>query len=210
MKHYKTMIFFSLILMVSSSFCQQVPKMDQQAAMKDFKRQVEEALPTVVSLTGIQRSESVNINLLTRSELGCFFEKNLKIEYPDEELKKRGQCFAEIGLLPHGYDLENGLLELVKEQAGAIYDPRSKTIIGLNDLPPEQLRDINDQMILAHELTHALQDRVIDIIQHSEIGLRNIDYEYALRAVLEGMASSVMLAYVQNLPYNKLPDLRSF
>jgi hypothetical protein len=161
-------------------------------------------------LTGIQKDEPVKVDLLTRVEMGNFLEKRLGIEYPDESLKNRGQCYAEIGLLPQGYDMEKGFLELVKEQVGALYDARTKTLIGISDLPPGQKSSILNKMILSHELTHALQDRVINIEKQSEIGLRNNDYEYALRAVVEGMASIVMLAYAQNLPFNKLPDLQSF
>ena len=102
------------------------------------------------------------------------------------------------------------MLELLREQAGGAYDPRSGTLIGVSDLAREPDRAVSDRMILSHELAHALQDRVIDIARQSRLGLENIDYEYAVRAVIEGMAGGVMLAYAQNLPYDRLPDLQSF
>lgn len=206
---HATLVAF--ITLLTSSWCyrpQSNPNNDD--ALKQLQDEVDDALPTIVSLTGIQQSEQVKVDLLTRAELGKFFERALKVEYPSEELKKRGRCLALIGLLPDGYDLEQGFINLLKQQAGAVYDPRSKTLMGLSDLPPEQKRTVNDRMILSHELTHALQDRVIDIVRQSEIALENIDYEYAIRSVLEGMASSVMIAYAQNLPYSKLPDLQKF
>jgi hypothetical protein len=210
MKSFRATLVATLALLVTSACCQPLQKPDKVEALKELQNQVDGMLPSIASLTGIQGREPIKVNLFTRAELGEFFEKTLDVEYPNEDLKKRGRCFALIGLLPQGYDLENGFMTLLKKQAGAVYDPRSKRLIGTSDLPPEQRRSINDKMILSHELTHALQDRVIDIPQQSEIALKNIDYEYALRAVLEGMASSVMIAYAQNLSYNKLPDLQMF
>jgi hypothetical protein len=210
MRSLQATLLAGLALLVSSWCYQPQPKADKDDALNELQNQVNEMLPAILSLTGIQEREPVKTALLTRTELGRFFETNLKVEYPNEELKKRGRCFALIGLLPQGYDLENGFMTLLKEQAGAVYDPRSKTLIGLSDLPTEQRRNVNDRMILSHELTHALQDRVIDIVEESETALKNIDYEYALRAVLEGMASSVMIAHAQNLHYSELPNLQTF
>jgi hypothetical protein len=210
MKSFEAILFAGIVLAVSCLCCGRPREADKVEALKEFQEQVGNALPSVASLTGVQSREPVKVDLLTREELGKFFQKNLKIEYPNDELKKRGQCFAQIGLLPEGYDLESGFMTLLNQQAGAVYDLRSKTLIGLGDLPSERKRSVNNKMILSHELTHALQDRVIDLARESEVALKNIDYEYALRAVLEGMASSVMIAYAQNLRYGDLPDLQSF
>jgi hypothetical protein len=210
MKSIKTIIFISLVILTSSFCCRFTNKTDRVTASKSFKKQVDKALPTVVSLTGIQNTEPVKVDMLTKAELGKLIESRMELEYPNEELKKRARCFAEIGLLPREYDLENGFVELLKEQAGAIYDPHSRTVIGISDLPHSKKRAINDKMIVSHELTHAVQDRIIDIRQHSEMGLKNIDYEYAIRAVLEGMASAIMIAHTRNLTFDNLPDLQSF
>ncbi len=190
--------------------CRPAQTLGREAARRDLERKVEEALPAVAALTGIAADEPVKVDVMTKSAFGDFFARALNDEYPDGALEKRGQCFAEIGALPRGYDLADGLLELLREQGGGAYDPRSKTLIGVTDLPGETDRAISDRMILSHELTHALQDRAIDILEQSRLGLENIDYEYALRAVIEGMASSVMLAYSENLDYGSLPDLQSF
>jgi hypothetical protein len=210
MKIRTSVLIIGILIMAFLCCCRHVQKTDRDKALKEFRKQVDETLPAVVSLTGIQMSDPVKIEMLTRGELGKFFENTMEIEYPNGELRKRGQCFAEIGLLPQGYDLSAGFVKLLKEQAGAIYDQHSKTLKGVSDLPTEQKRAVNDRMIISHELVHALQDRIIDIKKQSDAGLRNIDYEYAVRALLEGMASSVQLAYGQNLPYNKLPDVQSF
>ena len=63
---------------------------------------------------------------------------------------------------------------------------------------------------MSHEFRHALEDRVIDIPAQSRLALDNIDYSYAIRATIEGMATVVMLAYFQGLSIDKVPDARAF
>ena len=200
----------ALVLLALQPSCGTGRRTDTDAALKEFRKQVDEALPAVEALTGIHRDGPVKVGMMTKAALGDFFERSLEVEYPDRALQRRGQCFAEIGLLPRGYDLAGGLLDLLKEEAGAVYDPASRTLIGIRDLPREPSRAVNDRMILSHEVAHVLQDQVIGIERHSRLGLENIDYEYALRAVIEGMAGSVMLAYARNLPVERLPDVQSF
>ena len=200
----------ALVLLALLPSCGTGPRTDTHAALNDFRKQVDEALPAVEALMGVHRDGPVKVGMMTKAALGEFFEKSLEAEYPDGALRKRAQCFAEIGLLPRGYDLAGGLLELLEEEAGAVYDPAGRALIGISDLPRERKRAVNDRMILAHELAHALQDKLIDIQRQSRLGLENIDYEYSLRAVMEGMASGVMLAYALKLPMNRLPDVHSF
>ena len=210
MKLSATFLLASTGLFIVSPSCLRQQSPDDPRALATFRTQVEKALPAVASLSGSEKPESIRVGLFTRTELGAYFRKYLTVEYPDGELTKRGRSFALIGLLPRGYDLEQGFVSVLSAQAGAVYDPRSKTLIGLRDLVTERDRAVDDRMILAHELTHALQDRMIDIARVSEAARENVDYEYALRAVLEGMASSVMLAYAQDRPLGALPPLKDF
>ncbi len=210
MKIEKLIKFVSIILLLSLLCCRFIRKDSHAWNSNQFKKEVTKTLPAIATLMGIENNKPVKVDMLTRTEFGDFFEKNMDIEYPDEALIKRGKCFAEIGLIPRGYDLEHGFLMLIKEQAGAIYDPYSKRIIGMSDIGHSKRRAVNDKMIIYHEIAHALQDRVIDIEEHSKRGLENIDYEYALRVVLEGMASAIMIAHTRNLTFDNLPDLQSF
>ena len=62
------------------------------------------------------------------------------------------------GMVPPGYDLHAQFLKLLREQVAAFYDPKTKTVNLLDWVRPELQRPV-----LAHELTHALQDQTIDL-----------------------------------------------
>ena len=184
-------------------------RIDREAELERFAEYVEEALPVVAEMTGIHKTEPVPIVMLTRREVADFVIETLEREYPDDELVKRGSCLAMLGLLPEGYDLEAGFIELITEEAGAFYDPHADDLKGIADLHPTLKTPAMQKMIVSHELTHALQDRVIDISALARDALADMDREYCLRVVIEGMASHVMMAYMHDLPIEDAPDVEA-
>ncbi|MFH1313673.1 MAG: hypothetical protein ABIJ00_10685 [Candidatus Eisenbacteria bacterium] len=175
-----------------------------------LERLVEEIQPAVAELTGMPEGKQVKVIVMSRSEFKEFLVDLVAMEYPDDELIRRGRCLAEIGLVPEDYDLEAGFLDLVGQEGGGLYDPRAKAFVGISDLPPVLMTPFYQDMIVSHELTHALQDRQVDIVAESEVGLKNLDYEYAFRSTIEGMATVVMIAYMQDKELDRLPDTRVF
>jgi hypothetical protein len=147
---------------------------------------------------------------MTREELREYIVWSTEMGYPGDELYRRGRCLAMIGLVPEDYDLESGMVDLVGEQAAGLYDPYGKAFNGILGLSPRLRTPQYQNLIASHELTHALQDCMIDILAHAKVALADIDYEYGLRSVLEGIATVVMLAYSQNLAVDDTPDARSF
>jgi hypothetical protein len=99
------------------------------------------------------------------------------------------------------------MVDLVAEQAGGLYDPFSKEFWGLVNMQ-SSMAPYYQRLIASHELTHALQDRVTDIVALLDDFLENPDYEFAFRSVIEGMATVVMFAYTQDLGVDDVPDTR--
>ena len=64
-----------------------------------------------------------------------------------------------------------------------------------------------ERIIVAHELTHALQDRVSDMLALQERGKDDSDAGYASSAVMEGMASVSMFVAGQGMKLESLPKL---
>ncbi len=77
---------------------------------------------------------------------------------------------------PAGPRLSPGpfLLSLLTEQVGGYYEPKDKTVYLLDWLAPEQQKPV-----LAHELTHALQDQHVNLQKWSEV----THYDVAKNAV---------------------------
>jgi len=182
---------------------------DREAELEKFSDYVDDAFPTVIEMTGIEEPEPVPIVMLWRSEIREFLLETVDREYPEDELVKRGECMSALGFLPMGYDLEGGFIRLITDEAGAFYDPHTDDLKGIADLPPMLKTPQMQKMIISHELTHALQDRVIDIGAISRVALTDMDYEYCLRVVIEGMACNVMMAYMYGVPLEEAPDVQA-
>jgi hypothetical protein len=96
------------------------------------------------------------------------------------------------GLVPADFDHAAFVAELYAEQAAAYYDPVGKRMILANWLTPELWRDA-----LAHELVHALQDRLVGLDRFLGGRVGHGDEDIARQALVEGEA--VALAHELNL-----------
>jgi hypothetical protein len=184
-------------------------KVKQRSSLEALRQLSEETQPGVAELTGLPCGEMVEVDMMSRAELISYLRRTVELEYPGHQLQRRSRCFWEIGLVPKGYDLEAGFIDLIAEQAGALYDPHTKALVGLSDLPQAMAGVATQKLIVSHELCHALQDRKIDILGQSQVCLDDLDREYAFRATIEGMATVLMLAYSQNWPVEQVPDARA-
>jgi hypothetical protein len=118
----------------------------------------------------------------------------------DEEIAKL------LGLLPEDYDYVEEMLELVESQVGGFYDPASKTFYLMEGFEGDVAR-----IILAHELTHALDDQIFDIDDELPLVEGNSDAEWAYHAVIEGSGTAVMnrwtMERIKSLDIASMTDL---
>ena len=136
-------------------------------------------------------------------------EAYLKEKFDEDEGTKRLQSSSivlkKFGLLDRDFELKPFLLALLKEQIEAYYDSKTKSIYLLDWV------DIDERKpVLAHELTHALQDQHSDLEKWSDQTPDNVSLNYAQDtdhlardemdtardAVVEGQATAVMMDYI--------------
>ena len=152
--------------------------------------------------TGLPIKSDVKRQMTTRGEV----EKYLIDKFNDDEDAKRMQrseiVLKKFGLLDRDFDLKPFLLALLKEQIEAYYDPKTKTVNMLDWIA------VDDQKpVLAHELTHALQDQHLDLDKWSDQTPSDVSHtsaedgdhlakdelDTAREAVTEGQATAVMM-----------------
>jgi len=151
--------------------------------------------------SGLPIKATVKRQLITRAAV----ESYLLSKFNDDESAKRLQrdevVLKKFGLLDRDFDLKPFLLALLKEQIEAFYDSKTKTVNLLDWVGPEE-----EQPVLAHELTHALQDQHSDLekwddqtpddVSHDFAGdqdhLARDEMDTARDAVAEGQATAVM------------------
>ncbi len=139
--------------------------------------------------------------MTTRAEV----EKYLLEKFNDDEDAKRMQrseiVLKKFGLLDRDFELKPFLLILLKEQIEAYYDPKTKTVNMLDWIAADEQKPV-----LAHELTHALQDQHLDLEKWSDQTPSDVshtasedsdhlakdEFDTAREAVTEGQATAVM------------------
>jgi len=85
------------------------------------------------------------------------------------------------------------IVALYEEQVGGYYDPKQETFYLADWIAPAV-----QETIIAHELTHALQDQHFDIDEFIDRIRGNSDAMYARAALVEGEATLVMMADAMN------------
>ncbi len=173
----------------------------QQA--KDLFRSVDEILGFVSSDTGLPIEHKVNRRLITREMVQKYVDKRMKDDKDEKRLEQAALVLQKFGLLPANYDLHSEFLKLMAEQVAAYYDPKTKTVNMLDWLPPDAQKPV-----LAHELTHALQDQQVPLDKWELAGAKDDaalpdQQEYfveeaqsARQCVTEGQAQVVWFNYM--------------
>ncbi len=153
--------------------------------------------------TGLPIKHKIKRNLITREEVEKYLDKRMKDDKDEKRLEQSELVLEKFGLLPPGYDLHAEFLSLMAEQVAAYYDPKTKSVNLLNWVQPDVQKPI-----LAHELTHALQDQMVGVEKWELAGAKDdatplpdqqeyvVEEEQAARqCVTEGQGMAVMYDY---------------
>ncbi len=141
--------------------------------------------------------------ILSRAEIRKYLEQTLHEEYTPQEIHLQESVLKAFGLVSREFDLAKFLIAFYTEQAAGAYDPRRKTMF-IADWPTEEMQ----KMVLAHELTHALQDQNFDLQKFLHAARANDDATNARQAVAEGYAMAAMMQHlVEPVELASLPSL---
>jgi hypothetical protein len=155
--------------------------------------------------TGLPIKSSVHRRLTTRDEVERYLNQKMNEDESAKRLQRDEIVLKKFGLLDRDFALKPFLLALLKEQVEAYYDPKTKTVNLLDWVDVEEQKPV-----LAHELTHALQDQhcslerwgnqTPDEVSSSATAdrdhLAKDEIDTARDAVVEGQATAVMMDYV--------------
>jgi hypothetical protein len=109
--------------------------------------------------------------------------------------RARLQAFLRVsGLIPQDCDLVTTSLAVLDQQVAGYYEPASRTLRLVDR--PNAMPPFVERMILAHELTHALDDQYIDLADLMKPGTGTEDSDFVATAIGEGSATSLMLQHM--------------
>jgi hypothetical protein len=165
---------------------------------------VDEILAFDSKQSGLPIKKRVKRRLTSRDEVESYLTKHMKDE-DVKRLERSSLVLKKFGLLPRDFDLEKLMVALLREQVAGYYDPKTKTVNLLDWVPMEE-----QESVMAHELTHALQDQTINLDKFMKKGdkdlgeirkdptpedIANDEIDDAREAVVEGQAETVMMQY---------------
>ncbi len=158
----------------------------------------------------------VPVVLKTPDQVEQMVLADLHRDYSEAQLDADGKAGAMLGLYPPGIDLKGETVKLLKSQIAGFYDPHEKEMVLVEGATPVPIsdrmlefvvqRDLVDDMLLAHELTHALQDQNFALQDKLDAFKDNSDKEMALKSVAEGDATLAGFAYVAGRMDNSVAD----
>src|SRR5713226_7465243 len=171
----------------------------------EFIAAAEEVLHQMSEITGLKLLTPLKKSLRSREEIRAYVIKQMNEEKNPAERYADARTAEALGLLPKGFDLDAFMVNVLTEQVEGLYDPKTQEFY-IADWSP-----LTDQrMVMAHELTHALEDQHFHIEAWSRAARPNEDAELARDAVLEGSAMAAMVDYLMLGTGRSLKDLPEF
>jgi len=171
---------------------------------KDLFKRVDTILAFASKDSGLPIEHGVKRKLVSRAEVN----KILRQKFDEDESTK-------FGLLDRDFQLQPFLIKLLTEQIAGFYDDKTKTVNLLDWIAPDE-----QEPVLAHELTHALQDQKVTLEKWSDVEAKGIaknvkednlhldtdEGDTAREAVTEGQAMVVFLDYSMRSTGKTLAD----
>jgi len=180
----------------------QTPMTKDQA--KELFLSVDEILSFVSTDTKLPIEHSVKRKLISREEVNRYLKEKFDEDEGAKRMERSEIVLKKFGLLDRDFHLRPFLLSLLTEQIAGFYDNKTKTVNLLDWIQPDEQKPV-----LAHELTHALQDQKVGLTKWSDVGLNGTSHtvqednrhlqvdeaETARDAVAEGQAMAVFVDY---------------
>jgi hypothetical protein len=171
---------------------------------KELLNSVDAVMQFVATDTDLPGVAKVKRRLVTRDEVSQYLIKSFNEDESARRLERSEIVLKKFGLLSDDFNLRPFLLSLLTEQIAGFYDDKTKVVNLLNWVPADQQKPV-----LAHELTHAVQDQKVGLEKWSSTGFKGEsktssedtariqvdELETARQAVTEGQAMVVFVDY---------------
>lgn len=178
------------------------PMTKEQA--KELFRSVDEILNFASQDTNLPIQHRVKRKLISREEITKYLTKKFDEDESARRMERSELVLKKFGLLDRDFHLKPFLLSLLTEQIAGFYDNKTKTVNLLDWIEPDEQKPV-----LAHELTHALQDQKVNLTKWSDVSLEGVSHnakednqhiqvdeaDTAREAVAEGQAMAVFIDY---------------
>lgn len=171
----------------------------------DFLQAANEVLAEMSEIVHLAPQGELKKSIRSREEIRQYVLKDFQ-EDKEKDKRRADELMAKmLGLLPEKFPLDDFLVDLLTEQIAGLYDPKTREFYIADWIEPSEQREV-----MAHELTHALQDEHFSIDKWADAAKPNDDAEFARHAVLEGSAFAAMMDWTfrgQGMHFKDVPNL---
>ena len=182
-------------------------------------KSVDEIIAFASKDTGLAIKNPVKRELASRETVEKYIAERMDDDEDEKRFERTELVLKKFGLLPREFDLRPFMIKLLRDQVAGFYDSKRKTVHMLDWVPLDAQRPV-----LAHELTHALQDQTIDLekwlkdlrkqvraTMDADNAEGEIDEEISARtALLEGQGMAVLIDYMLNPMGRSMEDSPQF
>lgn len=140
----------------------------------------------------------------SRSEIERMIVKNLDSDTTPADMHAAEVLLRVFGLAPNDFQYRSFLIKLLTEQVAGYYDPKAQQFYLADWIELE-----GQKPVMAHELTHALQDQHFDLKRFEKWPKGDSDAELAAHALIEGDATLAMTLYMAKHPMVALAFIKS-
>ena len=145
----------------------------------------------VVQVRGLRLRRPLDVRTVNRAFVQRFVGDTYRRELGASYIDGYVATMARLGALPKGFPFIRSLQDLLGEQGAGFFDPHTKRLYLQQDIPAEEV-------ILAHEIGHALQDQHFDLERIHGDPKGDDDRGFAVSALIEGDAMELMTNYVKH------------
>jgi len=148
--------------------------------------------------------KSVKSGAQSRADIERMIIRNLDDETTPEEMHAAEMVLKSFGLAPQNFAYRPFLIKLLSEQVAGYYDPKAQQFYLADWIELE-----GQKPVMAHELTHALQDQHFNLKRFENWPKGDSDAELAAHALIEGDATLAMTLYMAKNPLVALAFIKS-
>ena len=171
---------------------------------KEAQQLADNVLRETSALRGLSIKKRVPCTIQSRAATSSMLQESMKKSVSSDQLKAMTIYLKQLNLTPDKFDLPAYYLKMMDEQLAGYYDSQTGKFYTTSRVDRLQL-----QTVMAHELTHALQDQHFDLSRLEKWPAHDSDARLAMQSLVEGDATLAMSQYTTRNPFRSLALLAS-
>jgi len=191
-------------LQAMRKLCDEVDLTSPRVTSRPTPPSIAEVESQVETVRGLRFERPVNVEPVTPQEIDRRLGRYFDVYYPRRAFARRTLAWRTIGAIPPGIGILEALRRYQQGQVLGFYNSVNGELVYTGD---EQLTRI-EQFILAHELTHAIDDQHFDLGRLDDLSNECDDERvFAGLGAVEGSATYFATQVILRFPIQEIGDI---